>query len=122
MSTSNTAGGIIATSLIAGGTVAGVIALGLGTSWFGLVTHRPMAKYAEETRREVFETSRAHQSGVNMAISSDCLNMRREKDAASKAALARFIVSEASTFEGALTPDAAACLSEANSALDAPLQ
>lgn len=95
-----------------------VIALiGWGTGWFGLVSGRPMAKYEAETSRQVFETSRAHQSGVNSMIADYCLNMRREKDPAAKAALARFIHSEVSTFQGQLTAEAAACSREADQAL-----
>ena len=93
---------------------------GWGLGWFSLTTARPMAKYGEETRRQVFETSRAHQSGVNSAISGYCMNMRRERDPAARLALARFIQSEADTFEGQLTPSASACVAEAGTVLAAP--
>jgi hypothetical protein len=107
------------TSLAIGACVLLVILLvGAGTSWFGLVAGRPMAKYGEETRREVFETSRAHVSGTNSAISDYCLNMRAASDPAQKKAFARWIINEASTFQGALSADAAACRGEAQAIMD----
>ena len=102
-------GGLLAFGLLLG--------LGLATSWFGLVTQRPMGQYAEDTRRLTFERSRAHQSGVNSAISDYCLNLRGATDPAQKQALARWIINEAATFEGRLTPDADACLADARAAL-----
>lgn len=86
------------------------IALSLGVG-------RVAAPFAEETRRLTFEQSRAHQSGVNSAISDYCLNMRTATDKAQKAALARFIINEAATFKGPLTADAQSCVSEAQSGL-----
>lgn len=98
--------------------LAALLAIGLGTSWFGLVTARPMAKYAEETRREVFETSRAHQSGVNGAIVDYCLNMRSATEPTQRKALARWIINEASTLQGSLTSEASDCLADARAAMN----
>jgi len=95
------------------GGLGAILGIGLATSWFGLVTQRPMNQYAEDTRRLVFEHSRAHQSGTNSAISDYCLNLRTATDPAQKQALARWIINEAGTFEGQLTPDAAACVADA---------
>lgn len=95
----------------------GLLALGVATSWFGLVTSRPMAQYAEDTRRLTFEHSRARQSGVNGAISDYCLNLRGASDTAQRQALARWIINEAATYEGPLSRDATDCVSEARSAL-----
>lgn len=103
--------------LFVAGAVACVLALGVATSWFGLVTSRPMQQYAEDTRRLTFERSRAHQSGVNAGIVEYCLNMRQATDEAQKKAVARFIVSEAATFYGTMNNEAAACVSEAQAAL-----
>ncbi len=99
--------------------VGGIVALFAVAAFtaFSLGVGRIAAPIAEETRRLTFEQSRAHQSGVNSAISDYCLNMRTATDKAQKAALARFVINEASTFRGPLTADAQACLSEAQSSL-----
>jgi hypothetical protein len=104
-----TLGGIVGIGLLLG--------LGVATSWFGLVTERPMRQYAEDTRRLTFEHSRAHQSGVNSAIADYCMNMRLATDPTQKIALARWIVNEAGTFAGPLTADASACVADARAAL-----
>jgi hypothetical protein len=98
-------------------TIGAVMALGLATSWFGLITARPMGQYAEDTRRLTFEHSRARQSGVNGAISDYCLNLRTATDPSQRQAMARWIVNEAATYEGPLSRDATDCVSEARSAL-----
>lgn len=92
---------------------AGLLGLGLATSWFGLVTHRPMAMYAEDTRRLTFEHSRAHQAGENKTLDAYCLNMRTATDSAQKKAFANFVTSEADNYDGPLTPGAAQCVREA---------
>lgn len=96
---------------------AALLGVGVATSWFGLVTERPMRQYAEDTRRLTFEQSRAHQSGTNSAIADYCMNMRLATDPTQKIALARWIVNEAGTFAGPLTPDATACVADARAAL-----
>lgn len=40
-----------------------LLLVGVGTSWFGLAVDRPMQKYQEETRKEVYDTSRQFQQG-----------------------------------------------------------
>jgi len=100
--------------LLAGAALAAVLAVGAGTSWFGLVTGRPMAKYAEETRREVVETSRAYQHGTNAALSGYCLNMRLAETPTRQRAFARLIVTEADAYRGnTLAPDVEACVADA---------
>jgi hypothetical protein len=90
----------------------------IGVSWALLVANRPIAKYAEETRRQTFETSRAHQSGVNSAIADYCLNMQTATDDTQRRALARWIINEAATFKGPLTSESSTCLADARAALN----
>lgn len=90
-----------------------LLGVGLGTSWFGLVTERPMAKYAEQTRHEVFQTSAAREEGVNKGILSECLSMRSATDPAQKRALAQFIIGDAGSYEGHLTSASQSCVAEA---------
>lgn len=104
------------TTLYIVGGIAGfalLLALGLGTSWFGLVTGRPMAKYAEQTRHEVFQQSAAREEGINKSILSECLSMRSATDAAQKHAMAQFIQADAGSYEGHLTSASQACVAEA---------
>lgn len=93
--------------------LASILAIGLGTSWFGLVSSRPMNKYAEQTRHEVFQTSAAREEGINKSILSECLSMRSAQDLSSKHALAQFIIADAGMYEGHLTREAQYCVSEA---------
>ena len=95
--------------------IAGLAAIGV--SWALLIANRPMARYAEETRRQTFEAARARHDGVNSAIADYCLNMTTAADETQKRALARWIVNEAATFEGSLTSEAATCLADARAAL-----
>lgn len=94
-----------------------LIAVGWGLGWFGLVTQRPMAKYGEETRRQVWENSISREQGVNHLIAGYCLNMRTAADPASKKAFARLILDQSGTFSGQLTDDSASCVSESNAVL-----
>ena len=102
--------------------LAGIVILtgaGLATSWFGLVTNRPMQAYAEDTRRLTFEHSKAHRDGVNDGVSGYCLNMEQAKDPQTKQAFAHYVQSQVSSFEGPLTADAERCATEARAALRA---
>jgi hypothetical protein len=91
----------------------GLVLLGWATSWFGLVTERPMAKYGEETRKQVYDTSRQYQQGTNRDIARYCHDMRTAPDAAAKKAVAALIRSTADTYDGPLSDDNNTCLSEA---------
>lgn len=95
----------------------GILGLFVALVWGGLWLSRWTNPFAEDTRRKTFEHSRAHISGTNSAISDYCLNMRTATDPAQKKALARWIINEASTFEGNLTSDSQECLSEAQTQL-----
>lgn len=104
------------TTLYVLGSIAGLALLllvGAGTSRFGLIAGRPMAKYAEETRHEVFQTSAAREEGINKSILSECLSMRSATDPAQKRAMAQFILGDAGSYEGHLTSAAQSCITEA---------
>lgn len=65
----------------------GVLALGVGTHWFGLVTSRPMLKYAEETRTQVYEESRAYQQGLRIDLADLCRQLAQTEDEQSESAI-----------------------------------
>jgi predicted outer membrane protein len=90
-----------------------LLLLGWATSWFGLVTQRPMAKYAEETRKEVYDTSRQYQQGTNRDVARYCEQMRDAPTASGKKAVAALIRSTISTYDGPLSDDNKDCVSEA---------
>lgn len=89
----------------------GLLALGTATSWFGLVTHRPMAKYAEETRAQVYDTSRQFQQGTNRDLARYCREYAAAEGPA-KRAVAELIRSTLDTYQGELTPANSACVAE----------
>jgi hypothetical protein len=100
------------------------MAIGLGTSWFGLVTYRPMAKYAKETERQVYINSVAHQQGADSGIGIDCGNMRNASiPAAQRHAFASLVIQDAAAYAGnaGLSPDSQACVTDANALLAQPL-
>lgn len=90
-----------------------LLLLGVATGWFGLVVDRPMQKYQEETRKEVYDTSRQFQQGTNRDLARYCEQMRDAKEVSAKKAVAALIRSTASTYDGPLSDDNTACLSEA---------
>lgn len=87
--------------------------LGWALGWFGLVTQRPMAKYGEETRKEVYDTSRQYQQGTNRDIARYCEQMKSAQNDAAKKAVAALIRSTTSTYDGPLSPDNQACVADA---------
>lgn len=90
-----------------------LLLIGWTTSWFGLVTQRPMAKYQEETRKEVYDTSRQYQQGTNRDVARYCEQMRTADTPAAKKAVAALIRSTLSTYDGPLSDDNRDCASEA---------
>jgi hypothetical protein len=90
-----------------------VLVLGLGLGWFGMITGRPMAKYQEETRTQVYDQSRSYQQGANRDIARYCQQMRTEPGTSGKKAIAALIRSTMSTYDGPLSPDNQDCVSEA---------
>lgn len=97
----------------AGLALAALLLVGLATSWFGLITQRPMAKYQEETRKEVYDTSRQYQQGTNRDVARYCEQMRTADTPAAKKAVAALIRSTLSTYDGPLSDDNKDCASEA---------
>lgn len=91
----------------------GLLMIGWATSWFGLVTQRPMSKYQEETRAQVYDTSRQYQQGTNRDVARYCEQMRSAPDASGKKAVAALIRSTLSTYDGPLSDDNKDCASEA---------
>lgn len=102
------------------GLIALLLVIGLGTSWFGLVTARPMLKYSKETERQVYINSAAHQQGANSGIGIDCGNMRNASlPLAQRHAFASLVTQDAAAYSGnaGLSPDSVACVREANDLL-----
>ncbi len=91
----------------------GLLLLGTATSWFGLVTKRPMLKYGEETRAQVYDTSRQYQQGTNRDVARYCEQMRNAENATGKKAVAALIRSTLSTYDGPLSADNTDCANEA---------
>lgn len=94
-----------------------LLIVGAGTSWFGLVTERPMAKYAEETRRQVYVNSVAHLDGANASIGTACTNMRNVNvSSGERHAYASMVLQAATSYSGSadLSPESAACIGEAH--------
>lgn len=97
-----------------------LLVVGVGTSWFGLVAGRPMAKYAKETERQVYQNSVAHQQGADSGIGIDCGNMRNVSlPVAPRHAFASLVVQDAAAYAGTagLSPNSEACVQEANALL-----
>jgi hypothetical protein len=93
---------------------------GLGTSWFGLVTSRPMAKYSKETERQVYLNSVAHQQGAMAGLAIDCSNMRNASTPApQRHAFASLVIQDAVAYAGdqSLPSDGRVCVREANDLL-----
>lgn len=93
------------------GVVAFLAILGWALGWFGLATQRPMAKYAEETRAQVYDTSRQYQQGTNRDLARYCREWRAAQGPAANA-VADLIRSTADTYEGELTEANRRCLEE----------
>lgn len=91
----------------------GLVLLGWATSWFGLVTQRPMDKYREETRAQVYDTSRQYQQGTNRDVARYCEQMRTADTDAGKKAVSALIRSTLSTYDGPLSDDNKDCAAEA---------
>jgi hypothetical protein len=82
-------------------------------TWLGLVGNRPIQKYQEQTRKEVYDTSRQFQQGTNRDIARYCEQMRDAKEPTARRAVAALVRSTASTYDGPLSPDNADCVTEA---------
>lgn len=98
--------------LIAVAVLVGFLILLQLLGWFSLVTQRPMAGYAEETRAQTYDKSRQFNQGINRDIARYCRDMRLAGGAGAKAT-ADLIVSTADTFEGELNQGNRDCVAEA---------
>lgn len=90
-----------------------LLVLGWGTSWFGLVTQRPMARYQEETRAQTYDSSRQYQQGTNRDIARYCEQMHSATTPAARQAVAALIRSTVSTYDGPLSDDNRQCVTDA---------
>lgn len=91
---------------------AALLTVGALTNWFGLIAGRPMAKYAEETRAQVYDESRQYNQGTNRDIARYCRDMRSTTGAGAKATAA-LILTTADTFGGELNQSNTECVAEA---------
>lgn len=101
-----------------------LLVLGLALNWFGLITFRPMAKYAKETERQVYQNSVAHQQGANSGIGIDCANMRNVSlPSSQRHAFASLVIQDAAAYSGnaGLSPDSLSCVQDANNLLSQPI-
>jgi hypothetical protein len=89
----------------------GLVLLIVGLNWIGLFAARPMAKYATETDKQVYDTSRQYQQGTQLDLSRYCAQYHAATGPA-KTAVAGLIRDTAATYSGPLTPNNQACLSE----------
>jgi hypothetical protein len=72
--------------------------------WFGI--------QQEETRREIYETSRSYNQGMAVDLDSLCREMHTNPDAQAKAALADTIRLRSARFTGELPEHVQTCLKE----------
>ena len=91
----------------------GAIAIVMGIGWVGLSAERPMDKYGEETRKEVYDTSRQYEQGTNRDIARYCEQMRNADNQSARKAVAELIRSNLSTYDGLLTRENETCSEEA---------
>ena len=103
----------ITNTLAAAGIGLAVLAVPVGLGWFGLVTSRPMSKYSEETRAQVYDTSRQFQQGTNRDVARYCEQMRGSETDAGRKSTAALIRSTLSTYSGPLSADNQDCANEA---------
>lgn len=90
-----------------------IVLIGWGGSWFGLWATRPQQVYQEETRAQVYDSSRQYNQGTNRDIARYCEQMRTSEGSA-KRAVAALIRTTASTYDGELSVDNRQCVADAN--------
>lgn len=88
-----------------------LVALVIGLNWLGLWSSRPMQKYAVETDKQVYDTSRQYQQGTQLDLSRYCAQYHSAAGPA-REAVAGLIRDTAATYTGPLTPNNQACLME----------
>jgi hypothetical protein len=97
-----------------GGVVALLVIVALTTLLGGwaAITGRMFGVYNEETRKQIYDSSRQYQQGTNRDLSRYCYQMRTASSPAAKSAVADLIRSTASTYNGSLSPENQSCLNE----------
>jgi hypothetical protein len=88
-------------------------AIGFATNAINLASLNFWGPKYEDARRNVVQHSLRRQEGVSEGIGALCLNMRLEKDLASKSAFATLIVQQATATGTQLTAEAESCKLEA---------
>ena len=83
----------------------------VATSVVVVVVSRPVANYQAETQREVYQNSLAYQEGAQSDMARFCYDMRTNPD--HKQALAAMLREKARVYNGPMTRDLSACLTEA---------
>lgn len=89
----------------------------VGASVFSLYFDRVAQPFAQETQRRTYENSVSRQEGVEQQISAYCMNLKTSTDPIAKKAFAHYIISEAGSYHGELSPEATDCLSLASATL-----
>jgi len=88
-----------------------VIVVWFALTSFGLFADRQIQKVREETRSQVYDTSREYNEGVNRDLSHYCYEFHKEDS--NKKGLAALIRTTADTFKGIVLPDNQTCITEA---------
>ena len=90
-----------------------IIILVIGAlSVVGLVWNRHAAPYAEETRRQTYETSRSYNQGMAVDLDDLCRQWRTNADPVTKAGLADTIRLRSARYTGELPSHVQACVEE----------
>lgn len=91
--------------------ILGLIALTIIGTW-ALFFNRPAAKYAEETRRQVYDESRSYRQGMAVDLDELCRQRKLATDEGQKAILADTIRLRSARFTGELPSHVKDCLNE----------
>lgn len=91
--------------------ILGLLGLTAAILWF-MFLGRPVAKYTEETRRQVYEESRAYQQGMAVDLDELCRQRKLTQDEGEKAILAETIRLRAARFTGELPAHVEECIHE----------
>lgn len=105
--------GFLKGALLTAAGVAGVCALSFAATGANLASLNFWGPKYEDARRNIEQHSIRRQEGVSEGIGALCLNMRTAKDEAGKNAFADMIVMQGTAAGTQLTPQADACLIEA---------
>lgn len=79
---------------------------------WGALIGRPVATYTEETRRQVYDQSRAYRDGMAVDLDGFCREYRFASDPGEKAVLAETIRLRTARFDGPLPSHIEECINE----------